>query len=199
MSWNYTTAQRVATFAKIPVAEIQSDWSDWTEDLIDDFVGTTYTGTVSNLNEMHDGDGSPMLFVNNGPIVSVSALSISGGDFVSSDYKVFETYVELIGVRYTEQNTSLYHSAVFPVGVGNVLISYVGYTATVPPRVQLAATQMIATIALVNQREGADNSLKYSKVTQTQGDTVTTTAQIGLQSALINIMDKYLPPKVRIL
>lgn len=199
MSWNYTTAQRVATFAKIPVAEIASDWSDWVEGLIDDYTGTSYAGTAVYTSEMHDGDGTSFLFVNNPPLVSVSALSVSGGGMVSSDYKVFETYIELVGSPITEMSQALFRPATFPVGVGNVLISYTGLSATVPARVQFAATQMISMVALVNQREGADNSLKYSRVTQTQGDIVTTTSQVGLQSGLLDIMKKYLDPKVRIL
>src|SRR3972149_2421174 len=195
MPWTYTTKELVSGFAKVPEGELRDAWSNWVEDLINQHVGTSYTGTVTYTNEMHDGDGGSFLFVNHPPIVSVSALSISGGDMIPSDYKVYESFIELVGAPATEMSQALYRPSTFPVGAGNVLISYIGLSAAVPARVQLAGTQMVSLIALVNQREGADASLKYSKVTQTQGDTVTTTGSVGLQSGLMDIMKRYLPPK----
>jgi hypothetical protein len=194
MAWTYTSKIIVANFSKVPEGDLVDVWSTWAESLIDHHLGASYTGVQTYTEEMHDGDDTRFLFVNHPPIVSVTALSIGGGDMVDSDYKVYETYIELVNLV----NDNPTPEAIFPVGVGNVLISYTGLSGTVPGYVQLCATQMISMIALVNQREGADGSLKYSRVTQTQGDTVTTTSQVGLQKALMDIMDKYLPPKVRV-
>ena len=196
MSWNYTTKSKVSTFSQIPQADIQDWHSDWVEKLIDDYMGFTMTATTTYTDEIHNGDGSSSLFVYHPPIVSVSALSVSDGEYTASDYKVFNEYIEIVQTGRTEIAATVYRPAVFPIGVGNVLITYIGGTTTVPKNVELAATQMVATIALVTKREGSDASLKYSKTTRVDGDTETTIQRFGLQSSLIGIMKAYLHPKV---
>ena len=192
MSYNYTTKIKVSALSQIPTTDLNDEWSDWVEALIDEYVGESYTGLTTHTAEKHDGDGSGILFVDHPPIVSVSAMSVDASTLTDSDYKVYNSYVKIISDPLSSVSDALYQRTVFPEGQQNVSITYVGGSATVPKRIEMAATQMIAQIALVYKREGSDASLKYSRVTRNDGDVSTTTESFGLQGTLYDIMKKYL-------
>lgn len=198
MSWNYTSKDKVVAFAQVPTGLLEDEWSDWVEALIDEWMGTTFVGTSAHLNELHNGDNTPTLFVDHPPIVSVSLLEVDGGNFVLPSYVTYPYYIELIESSDSQVSTSLYRSHVFPSGVGNVKISYVGGSSVVPKKVEMAATMMVTAIATYASREGADASLKWSRVITTDGTNQTQTESSGLPSTLDGIMKKLLPRKVLI-
>lgn len=193
MSWNYASRALVSTFSQIPQNDLLDEYSDWAESLIDLWTGTTYTGTTTYTAEKHDGDDSGVVFVDHPPIVSVSSLSVDDSALTTSDYKVYSEWIKLVSTAMTEVSTSLYQESVFAKGEQNISITYVGGSATVPAYVKLAATQMISLIAMVSKREGSDASLKYSRVSRNDGDSMTTTENFGLQSGLMNILKNYVP------
>jgi hypothetical protein len=203
-SWHYTTPQQVTDLCGVPVGNLKDEWIQEVEDLIDRRVRTTFTGTTVYTDEMHSGDpsivgvGSAILFVKHPPIVSVSSLTVNSGSIASSQYKVFPYYLQLITGMWREVFGALYKPNTFPEGVGNILISYTGGSSTVPPKVRLCAKQMVATIALVAAHQGSDLSMKYSRVTETSGDTQTMSEKLGLQSSLNSIMNAYLSAGVLI-
>jgi len=198
MAWTYTTKEIVSAWAKIAQADLLDQYSDWAEALIDDWQGTTYLGTTAYTDEKHSGDGSSVVFVDHPPIVSVSAITVSTGQVSSSEYEIFPYYIQLTTDPLTETSNALWRPNVWPEGVGNILISYVGGSETVPKKVELAATQMVSVIASVSERQGADLSLKYSRTTENLGDSETMTERLGLQATLRSIMRAYLGPKVQI-
>lgn len=194
MSWVYTSKALVNANYQIPTADLTDAQCDWVEKLIDDRTRTTFTGVTTYTNEAHDGDGNGILTVDHPPIVSVTSLSVDDSVLDTSNYKVYDSWVQLVTTQMTDVSESLATDEnIFPKGEQNVTITYVGGSATVPKNVQLAATQMVATLALVTKREGSDASLKYSRVTRNDGDASTTTETFGLQNSLLDIMKKYIP------
>lgn len=194
MSWVYTSKSLVNSFSQIPTTDLIDGYCDWVEKLIDDWTRTTYTGTTTYTDEPHDGDGNSILVVDHPPIVSVSDLSVDSSELDTSNYKVYDGWVQLVTTQMTDVSESLATDEnIFPKGEQNVTITYIGGSATVPKSVQLAATQMVSAIALVAKREGSDASLKYSRVTRNDGDSSTTTETFGLQNSLLDIMKKYIP------
>ena len=198
MAWTYTTKAKVVSLSKCATADLQDEWSNWVEKLIDKWTGTTYVATTSYTSEVHSGDGTSSVFVDHPPIVSVSSIVVDDGAVASSEYVVFSHWVELTTYPTTLVADALYYTNAFPVGVGNIEISYVGGSATVPANVELAATQMVGAIAMVADRQGADLSLKYSRMTENTGDAETVTERLGLQATLRSIMRAYLGPRVMI-
>lgn len=190
-TWHYTTKAIVSAFSQIPEADLSDSYIEWVEKLIDNFTDTTYTGTTT-YTETYSGDDTGILPLKHKPIVSVSDLSVDDADFTSSDYKVYDEHIELVSTTQTEVSNALYRASVFPVGEKNISVTYIAGSAIVPKNVELAATQMVALIAMINKREGSDASLKYSKTTRNDGDSNTVTETYGLQSGLNSIMKAYL-------
>lgn len=199
VTWTLTTTQKVADLAGIATSELKDQWYEEVEALIKNYTGIQYLGTTASIaNEKHDGDDTDTCFVDYPPIVSVSAVSISDSALTTSDYKVYDTHIRLVSLAATELGVSLWGERnLFPRGVQNVKISYVSGKASVPKDIELAATLMIAQIALVAKREGADANLKYGTPGKETGDTVPISDRIGLQGVLYDIMEKILNRKLR--
>lgn len=200
--WHYTTKTKVNNMFQSQSAELQDEWIQWVEDLIDDWTKTTYVATASYADEVHSGDGTPVLFVDHPPIVSVSDLKLEVDtntdlSYTSADYKVFDNYIELINWRFSDISNALYQQNIFPEGVGNIKISYVGGSGTVPAKVEMCATMMVGAIYQTFKREGGDQSLRWGRVTRYEGDNPTTVEQAGLLGTLENIMKKFLPRGIR--
>jgi hypothetical protein len=191
-TWTYTSKAKVSHLSQIPEADLQDEWIDWVQAAIDDYEGTTYTGTTSYTEE-YSGDGTGILLLAHTPVVSVTSLAIEGGTYSASDYEVYTDHIELESSNPDEISGALGLNAIFPKGEKNISITYVAGNTVVPKRVEQAATQMVATIAAVNKREGSDLSIKYSRAKQEGDNTVTET--YSLQSALESIKKKYLKRK----
>lgn len=171
MAWNFTSKAKVASLFGISSTVLQDEWSDWVEGLIKNYEGKDYISATSSVTETHDGDGTNLIVTNQSPIVSVTTLSIDSSAVSSADYKVYDSYVKLIATSNpllvtASQQTGLH----FPEGEQNVSITYVAGTATVPVRVEWAATQMIGIIAQFSARKGVDSSLQFSSTTGTRGE-----------------------------
>lgn len=101
---------------------------------------------VTNTDELHNGDRTPFLDTDDGPIISVTSLKTinpQGGATVAThvedtDFKRYEEYVQLIG----SQKTRLFDprwGISFPIGENNVEITYVSGYATIPADITMAA------------------------------------------------------------
>lgn len=190
--WTYTTKAKVNQLSQIPVADLRDEWSDWAESLIDEYEGTTYQAKTT-YTETYSGDGTGILLLKHTPIDSVISVNIDGASCSPDSYAVYTDHIELISTVSSEISEAIISNAVFPVGEKNITVTYVAGSATVPKRVEFAATQMIATIAAVYKREGSDVSIKYSRSTQQADETIT--ERYSLQSALNSIMKSYLKRK----
>lgn len=201
MAWTYCTKAMVTALYNIDADVLQDDWSDWTEALIAEHYGYAYIGTTATVtDEVHNGDGTPFLYVKYPPIVSVTSVEVGSTTptaLTSTSYKVFDDHIELINSPTSPLSMSMSGvRATFPEGVGNILVTYVSGLATVPGIVELTATQMIAEISKFNQRGGADFTMKYTGQTNTRGQAMGVVAVRGLSATLQSIMKNNLRKRV---
>ena len=201
MAWTYCTKQNVAELYAIEEGTLRDAWSDWAEALISEHYGYEYIGTTATVtDEMHNGDGTPFLYVKYPPIVSVTSVSVGSSTptaLTSTSYKVFGDHIELINSPTSPLSMSMSGiPATFPEGVGNVLATYVSGLATVPKIVELTATQMIAEMSKFKQRGGADFTMKYTGQTNTRGQAMGLVAVRGLSGTLQSIMKNNLRKRV---
>jgi hypothetical protein len=179
MAWTFCTKDEVSVLHPISETVLKDEWSDYVEGLIREYLEEPYLGLSQAVeNEYHDGDGTVLLRVKKPPIISVESILINDVSLLTSDYVVFESYVQL-------------KAQVFPEGNLNVVISYTSGSTTVSFSVQLTAIAMIVAIANYWGRGGADTSLKWSSGDQKAGEE-SANKQIGLASHLMGIMKKML-------
>ena len=201
MAWTYCTKAMVVALYAVDATILQDEWSDWVEALISEHYGYAYIGdTATVTDEKHNGDGTSFLYVKYPPIVSVTSVSVGSTSptaLTSTSYKVFGDHIELINSPTSPLSLSMSGvRATFPEGVGNVLTTEVSGLATVPGIVELTATQMVAEIAKVNKRGGADFTLKYTGQTNTRGQAMGVVAIRGLSATLQSIMKNNLRKRV---
>lgn len=180
MAWTLCSKEDVMDLHPISEPDLKDSWSEMVEGLIRDHMGALYLGTTSVISsEYHNGDGTDTLVVNKPPIVSVQSLYVNGASYTASYYIVFENRIQLIeGVN-------------FPVGRGNVVISYTSGSATVDDQIRLTAAVMIVAIINFKGRQGADGSLKYAQASQREGEP-TPVRSVGLINHLKAIMKESL-------
>ena len=88
MSYNYTTKIKVSALSQIPTTDLNDEWSDWVEALIDEYVGESYTGLTTHTAEKHDGDGSGILGVGG----DGEELRLSCSDPVAGNIRISYSY-----------------------------------------------------------------------------------------------------------
>jgi len=182
MAWELCTKDDVMAMTSVPEDELRDMWSDISEQMIRDYIGTPNLGTSLVITgEIHNGDGTPILIVKQPVITSVSAVRISDGTLTATDYEVFPNYVEL-------------SSGVFPVGIHNVEIDYTS-GGSVSARVRLTATLMVIACLNYRRRRGADTSSKFA-IPDTNTGEETANMNIGLVSHLDMIMKQSLQRQV---
>jgi len=182
MTWQLCSKDDVMAMTSVPEDELRDMWSDISEQMIRDYLGTPNLGTTKAIiGEVHNGDGSPILLVNEPIIESVSEIRVSSSAITPSDYEVYHNYVELT-------------SAVFPEGLHNVEIDYIS-GGTISARVRLTATLMVIACLNYKRRRGADTSSKFAIVDTNTGEE-TANMNIGLVSHLDTIMKQSLERQV---
>lgn len=170
--WEYCSKRDVADYTGLSESVFSDSWSELVEGLIDEHTGRHF-GETAQYTESYDGNGSDLLVLNHTPVVSVSSVSIDGTGVESSGYAVYSAgYIRLVS---GESGYPVSHAigdtrAVFPAGQQNISITYTALSASVPPFVKLAAMLMIAEMAMVAERAGADSSLAVSRATQRAGE-----------------------------
>jgi hypothetical protein len=199
MAWTYVSRDVVAHLTHVSEENLQDEWSNWVEALIQEHMGYETIGTNTTItSEKHDGDGSNVLFVKKPPIISVTELklgSTSPTALSSTAYKVYGQYVKLVSnpsytIAYSNETN------IFPVGTQNIEITYVSGLATVPMTVQLCAAVMIGEIAKSHRKGGADNTLMYPVPDRTQGQRSGVRAERGLLATLRSHMNNTLRKRV---
>jgi len=188
--WEYCSKEDVADYSGVAIASMKDSWSEFAESMINTHTGRTFGGTQT-YTESYDGDGTDTLILNNYPVSSVTSLAIGGTAVSSSQYKVYEEgYVRLVksntGTALDEAMSV--NDVVFPKGQQNVTITYVANNSDVPGYVRNAATFMIAEIALVRERGGADGSLSVSRAVQRAGESTYRPRAVDITGRLRNIM-----------
>lgn len=182
MAWELCSKDDVMAMTSVSEDELRAMWSEVSEQMIRDHMGTPNLGTSSVITaEIHNGDDTPMLMVREPIIMSVSAVRVSSGLITASDYEVFENYVELT-------------SAVFPKGLHNVEIDYTSGGAVIA-RVRLTATLMVIACLNYRRRRSADTSSKFAVPDSNTGEE-TPSMNVGLVSHLQQIMEQSLERQV---
>lgn len=100
----------------------------------------------TNTAEMHNGDKTPFLTTNDGPIISVASLkvvdpqtgAVSEDLTENDDFKVYPEYIQLIGSQRVQPFDPRWGIA-FPIGEENVEITYDSGYATIPADITMAA------------------------------------------------------------
>jgi hypothetical protein len=101
---------------------------------------------ITNTDELHNGDRTPFLDTDDGPIISVTSLKVinpQGGATVQDlvedqDFKLYEEYVQMIGSQKTQLFDPRWGIS-FPIGENNVQITYVSGYVTIPSDIKMAA------------------------------------------------------------
>ena len=182
MAWTLCSKTDITSIFPVSEAALQDFWSDAVEALIREHLGAPLLGTstVSIDGELHDGDGTNMVILNNLPIQNIVSVSVDDAPVAATEYTK-----KGIGV-------ALLYST-FPIGVANVSVSYtagsdeVDGKIIIDPIVRLCAATMISAIATYKGRGGSDASVKWASAEQKEGSTAPVLEK-GLVSSLSSIM-----------
>ena len=168
--WDYCSKSDVAAYTGLSTEDFQDSWSEMVEAMINEHTGGGFAG-VQNYTESLDGDGTDTLYLSNRPVTAVSSLVIDSVDLASTEYKFYTAgYIRLVSYYGSAIDRSVgTYDAVFPVGQQNVTVTY-SAGETTPEQVRLAAILMVAELANVSRRAGADGSLSVSRATRTAGE-----------------------------
>ncbi len=187
MPWTFCTKADVISIHPTNEAALADLWSDAVEDMIRQYLGTPFLGqNIPVVGELHNGDRSTYLMVNNPPVVSVEQVIINGTQLTPTDYQVTTHGIEL-------------KREVFPEGYLNAQIDYTsgggGLDAngqpTVSPIIRLCAAAMIVSVLTFRGRAGADSSLKWGNTPVKEGGE-TVTIDMGMADHLSRLMKRML-------
>jgi hypothetical protein len=200
MAWTFVSKSVVAALPHTSIDELQDEWSDWVEALITEKQGYEYLGNATTITEeAHDGDNTPRLFVKYPPIASVTEVKIgtlTPTAITSTSYKVYDQYIELLNIYSTSLASAIDGVRnVFPKGTQNILITYVSGVDAIPAKVEMCAALMIAEIAKLNRRGGADNIIKFQGQTRGFGGVTNVIADKGVVASMLSIRDQLLRVK----
>lgn len=137
------------------------------------FEQTTYT-------ETRNGNGAPMLFLRQGPIISVSSLQIDGVSIPAATSPVSYGYVfddrrlylrGNAGISATVKGTPGGYPIGFSRGVQNIAVQYIAGYATIPADLNQACVELVADmlakrarIDLKSQSLGQNDTVSYNLV-----------------------------------
>lgn len=195
MSWEFCSKDEVISLSGLPENEIEDGWSDYVQDMIKEYTGIDY-GSSNTYTEDYDGTGTSVLRLKHRPVTSISSLSVDGTSMTSSEYKVYDTYVELVqnyGRPIQEAMGST--GSIFPVGQKNVSVTYVAGESA-PRRVAFCAALMVTIIANVAKRGGADSIIPITRREREYGVPVRAPLY-GLHGKLYEVMESMLSAKVK--
>lgn len=183
MAWTLCRKNDITDLYPIAEADLRDFWSETVEGLIKQYMGAPYLGAPTSISgEYYNGDGTPILVVKSPPIQSVQSLVADGSSYSSSEYLLSE-------------NTITLKNGVFPVGTGNITLTYTsGNLANVDPVVRLCAATMVVAMINYRGRAGADSSLKFAQAETREGEK-SANINVGLVSHLRSIMHTMLRRK----
>lgn len=164
MSWEIVTKAEVAELSGLSENDIRTTWYDMVIGILaEESQYDGYDGTTVITDEEHDGDGTALLLVSRPPIASVASLQIDDTAMTATGYRVYNNYIKL---KWDAENMLF---PVFPVGVGNIKVSYTSGFSTVPADIKLAVLNAIEVIALHKQRGASTANLRYDSARDRDG------------------------------
>jgi hypothetical protein len=179
MAWELCSKRDVMSIHPVNDSDLEDQWSDEIEGLIRKYKRSPNLGRTETItDEIHNGDGTPVLHVKKPPISSITSLSVNDVLLTASDYVVFENYIIL-------------KAQSFPKGLVNIKVSYVSGTSVVDADIKLTAAAMIIAIYNYKRRMGSDASLKWGSPDNKVGEE-TPNVNVGLTSHLRQIMRRML-------
>lgn len=195
---SYTTALKVSQFAGggVKESDIRSDWLAWADALIDDWVGHNYVATTTYTDEVYDGNGTETLVLRHRPVASVSSVKVSDTALTASTYKVYDWGIKMDNSYNTStllpyqmlEADYMGSKIIFPTGTQNIEVTYVAGSASVPVRVQLAATMIVSKIALASREGGGGTSQRWSQGAFQAGDPNMGAFPLSMQGEFIDIL-----------
>lgn len=154
MAWELCSKEDVKALTPVPVTKLKDTWSELTEGMIREHLGMSHLGKMPERieNEVLSGNGTPILRPKHLPIFSVETINVNGMIYTQNDVLIRPTMIHLK------------HGS-FPVGVGNITITYLAGSEDVPENVRFTAVQMIIALLSYYNRSGADSSVKWAAIT----------------------------------
>jgi hypothetical protein len=142
-----TEAQAAALDKSLEQADIQADWLEWADGLIDQWREKTYADEVE-ITEALDGNGDEMLVLSHRPVTAVSSVLIDETG-LSSDAYAWYANGHLVMKAWPLLLDWPAPSA-WPVGSQNVQVTYkygLASSGSVPAEVTLCAAQLVCLLA----------------------------------------------------
>ena len=142
-----TEAQAAALDKELAQADIQADWLEWADGLIDQWREKTYADEVE-ITEALDGNGDEMLVLSHRPVTVVSSVLIDETG-LSSDAYAWYANGHLVMKAWPLLLDWPAPSA-WPVGSQNVQVTYkygLASSGSVPAEVALCAAQLVCLLA----------------------------------------------------
>jgi len=161
MSWEIVSKAEVAELSGLNEADIRTLWYDMVVGILqENSQYELYSGSEVITDETHDGDGTNLLVVRRPPISSVSSLQIDDTAMTATSYRAYDNYIKL---KWDEGNFA------FPVGIGNIKVTYTSGFAAVPSDIKLAVLNAIEIIALHKQRGASTANFRYDTARESDG------------------------------
>jgi hypothetical protein len=141
-----TEAQAAALDKSLVQADIEADWLEWADGLIDQWREKTYADEVE-ITEALDGNGDEMLLLSHRPVTAVSSVLIDDTGLSSDAYAWYPNgHLVMKGWPLLLD----WPAATWPAGHQNVSVTYkygLASGGSVPAEVALCAAQLVCLIA----------------------------------------------------
>lgn len=141
-----TAGQAAALDPNLEQTDVQEDWLEWADGLVDQYREKTYADEVE-VTEALDGTGNDLIVLSNRPVTEVSAVLISTAAIASGSYAWYRN--GQIRLRPWPPAMGMPPPA-WPVGRQNVSVTYkygLASSESVPREVALCAAQLVCLIA----------------------------------------------------
>lgn len=193
--WKIITKEEASEFARVSINSIDDIIYDTTLGLIEVHTGWRNLDDPINTIKYAHGIGSPILLLD-APINSITYIKIDGVTIDSSLY-----YADWNKV-YMKNNSDRLSLNVFPVGIGNIEVSYEqGGSETLPEsyRQSLIATTLLCVkeMIAIPRNEGSDQVLKKYRPDRTMMPEETL-KNYGVHGKIMGIIRANLPSRIRV-
>ena len=116
-------------------------------DFIESWLNRTFA--ISNYNDFRNGSGSNRMMFSNYPVIGVSSVMINGVNIPASDGNSY-------GYRNDSNKVWLVGSK-FPIGTGNIQLSYEAGFMFTPPAIEQVCIELVATKYFMKDRIGVSS------------------------------------------
>lgn len=194
---DYTTAQTVADYLGVDVANIKDEWIDWATAYITTFTCQRFCPTI--VTEKYDIDESHQetLMLDNYPILNVIELKDDGVALLTSDFLIYEDEGFIKLVDDFTGSSNILQPGPFTFGRQKVEIAYTYGYIQVPKDIEWAATVLSASIASTALKQSGtisggaviEEEIGEYRVRRSEDQTTSTTFDLNVEGSK-NIDDR---------